>query len=665
MAAGGQALAVAALVDPGFLAGAGWDRDRQILRLRPDHPQLGWDACRAPGCLARTRAAGFCQACVSRLAAAGIDVTRDGLDVASLPPRPPLFREGLCAVPRCGRVWRSAGVKLCPSHADQQVRSGASYEAFLARDDLRPLPGFGRCQVAACDRRRATQQPVYCLSHRDAYYRARREDGFEEMRWRARAAPVTEPGMVVLRGLPALVIAQVLLGLQRRAGDGLKLREHGLRLLCAELRLRQAVTLEDCGGFGELAPWLRPLAGGLAGYARQALLDPETERDKDSWDLAAFGHNGQAGFTAISQPWLRQCAKDWAVDDLTRRRGRKIGTHLRQRIALIAELSASLATRPDHGDHVTVVGRADIDVFLQRLACGENAGQFSGQTRIDRIEHLKLILARMRLAGVTRPGRAAAGLSDDFALESRDVPERPGRGEPCRDLPAEIMTQLCAQLDELTHPEIRVATELLMDTGRRPEEICALPWDCLARDSDGASVLVYQNRKSNRLARRLPIAEATAQVILAQQQRVRDRYPARPVSALVLLPTSRANPEGTKPVSLGSLDNVHRGWVGSLPPLHASDGREFDKARIVPYAYRHSYAQRHADAGVPPDVLRELMDHRIFDTTKAYYRELSGIASDGRETAGQQVTRLPERRSARPDASLVTWEDSATIPSDA
>jgi integrase len=32
-----------------------------------------------------------------------------------------------------------------------------------------------------------------------------------------------------------------------------------------------------------------------------------------------------------------------------------------------------------------------------------------------------------------------------------------------------------------------------------------------------------------------------------------------------------------------------------------------------------TYAQRHADAGVPVDVLAALMDHRSLDTTRAYY----------------------------------------------
>lgn len=617
--AGADAVAVAALVDPVFLAGAGWDRDRQVLQLAPDHPQFGWSACCFPGCLARRRVGGFCQACHGRLTAAGIDVTAGGLDLAALPARPLLFREGACAVRGCGRPWRSEGVRLCVWHAEQRERFGMpALEAFLARGDVRPMAGFGPCRVVACDRE-AVAEHAYCQTHQRRYYQARRQGGFDEARWRAAEVPVTGPGAVVLRGLPPLVTAQVLLGLQGRAADGLKLREDTLRRLAGELRSRQAVTLDDFAGPDERSS-TRWLASSLAAYSRKALLDPETERHKDVWDLAAFGHRGHADFTAISQPWLRQCARDYAVDDLTRRRGRDTGGRLRERIALIALLSAGLRTRPDHGDDVTAVGRPDIDAFLRRRAMAESAGQVSRITRIGQVERLKLVLQRMRALGVTRPGRAAAGLCEDFTLESRDVPERPGPGEPSRDLPAEIMTQLCASLDGLARREMRVATELLMDTGRRPQEICALPLDCLARDSDGSPVLVYENHKQYRLARRLPVAEATAQVIIAQQQHVRDRFPGRPVSRLVLLPTTRANRDGVKPIPLSSLDKAHREWVDSLPVLRTGDGREFDKARVIPYAYRHTYAQRHADAGVAPDVLRELMDHTVLDTTRLYYR---------------------------------------------
>jgi hypothetical protein len=53
-----------------------------------------------------------------------------------------------------------------------------------------------------------------------------------------------------------------------------------------------------------------------------------------------------------------------------------------------------------------------------------------------------------------------------------------------------------------------------------------------------------------------------------------------------------------------------------------ADGQQheqvFDRVAVIPYAYRHSYAQRHADEGVHPDVLRDL--HDKIGTTLRYYR---------------------------------------------
>jgi hypothetical protein len=68
-----------------------------------------------------------------------------------------------------------------------------------------------------------------------------------------------------------------------------------------------------------------------------------------------------------------------------------------------------------------------------------------------------------------------------------------------------------------------------------------------------------------------------------------------------------------------TLGFAHRAWVTRLPALTTSDGTEFDKRRVILYAYRHSYAKRHADSGLPVDVLRELMDHRKLDTNRGYY----------------------------------------------
>ena len=55
------------------------------------------------------------------------------------------------------------------------------------------------------------------------------------------------------------------------------------------------------------------------------------------------------------------------------------------------------------------------------------------------------------------------------------------------------MRQLCDGLPPIdtmtTCREVRVAIELMMDTGRRPEETCELPWNCLEPDKDGKYVL--------------------------------------------------------------------------------------------------------------------------------------------------------------------------------
>jgi Phage integrase family len=246
----------------------------------------------------------------------------------------------------------------------------------------------------------------------------------------------------------------------------------------------------------------------------------------------------------------------------------------------------------------------------------------------------------------------AAGLPGDFGIGRADIPAEPQRGEPGRDLPPEIMAVLCANLDSLQPLEVKAATQIGIDTGRRPEDILALPLDCLQRDKDGAAVLVYDNAKADRLARRLPISEATATVITDQQTRVRARFPDTPVGALKLLPTPRRNPDGRRPISIAMLEDRHRQWSRGLGTLRSRDGAEFDNTKIVPYAYRHTYAQRHADAGVPIDVLAELLDHRNLNVTRCYYR----VEEDRRREAVDKVTAMSFDRHGNQ-----TWRGAAAL----
>ena len=84
--AGDEAVSVfERLLDPAFLAEAGWDAGSRVLWPPPEHPLLGRPVCRAPGCQATAFGrARVCQRCQRRLIRA-----RLGPDaVLSLPGAP-------------------------------------------------------------------------------------------------------------------------------------------------------------------------------------------------------------------------------------------------------------------------------------------------------------------------------------------------------------------------------------------------------------------------------------------------------------------------------------------------------------------------------------------------------------------------------------------------
>ena len=639
-----HAAAIAAVIDPEFLAEAGWDPARKVLSFAPEHPLLGRPVCRAAGCSTSAPAATrICASCRRRLAEHGLGDD----EIASLSPRG-RQRSGRgpdgCVVDGCAREWESASSGLCRAHADQlRALPVADVDEFLAHRQIRPLPPCASCGVAACTRQRRHPDGLYCAVHQQRLRTAcARDPRLDEARWRATEPAIGHGGEVSLRGLPPLVVAELLVGLQQRCRiNAVKTDEAVLRAFCNDLLGQQVGSIANYAvGDGRGLEFIG-LVNCLIGHARRALSSPETEVAQNEWDLTVFGHNGTVSFTGISQAWLREAAKRWAADDLPKRRvrpGRRTsaGLAVRHHIGCLVRLSESLRMRADRGEDPAVLGRADMEAFLHRLAYLESVGQISGDARIRACREVRGVLTRIRAMGLTRPGGLAAGLGEDFVIGQTDVPAEPEPAEPNRDLPPEIMRQLCNHLDRLTSPEMRTAVELAIDTGRRPEEICELDFDCLSRDDDGMPVLIYDNHKANRLARRLPISEQTADVILAQQQQVRNRYPHTPIGELKLLPTDRRNPDGRRAITSFSLAFAHRTWVGRMPVLRTGDGVEYDKTKIVLYAYRHSYAQRHADAGVPVEVLRELMSHRKLDTTSGYYR----VGETRRREAVDRVTAM-------------------------
>jgi hypothetical protein len=420
------------LLDPAFLAEAGWDPAGRLLCPPPEHPLLGRPVCRAPGCQATAFGrARVCQRCQRRLVRAGL-----GPDAACELPEPPCQPPSRCVVAGCPRPWKSSRDRLCLTHLRQQREVlKVPLEMFLAHPQTRPLPSCGPCQVPACTRERAGVSGSYCDAHQQRFRAATRAvPGLDEAAWRAAQPAIAQFGQVSLYGLAPLVTAQLLAGLQQRTRSSARTSEKALRSVCEKLRLHQVTTIIPVSGEVSL-PGLDRNAGillaSLTRHARRAVLDPETEKAKDVWDLVAFGRpGGTLPFTGISQGWLREAAKRWAVGELPRRRGRGVSGNLRSCVHSLARLSEVLRLREDGGHIPGALGRADIEALLNRLAYQQNAGTLTHPSRVMTCRHLKLILSRIRAMSLTRPGGPAAGLPDDFTVSTSDIPYLADRAEP-------------------------------------------------------------------------------------------------------------------------------------------------------------------------------------------------------------------------------------------
>ena len=227
------------------------------------------------------------------------------------------------------------------------------------------------------------------------------------------------------------------------------------------------------------------------------------------------------------------------------------------------------------------------------------------------------------------------GLPAEFSLTREDVrrtARRPAQAA-ARALPDAVVEQRLDEpalglLERMHGLTTRRAIELLADTGRRPNEICIMTVDCLDFDNElddageqkKLGVLVHDMPKVARHGCRLPIDQATVELIAVQKRAVRARYPDTPTKELRLFPRMHRNPHGTIPTNPAHISRIMRLWVNALPTVIDVDGTSFPREGIVPYAFRHSYAQRHADHGTPVEVLRELMGHASMVTTQGYYR---------------------------------------------
>jgi integrase len=335
--------------------------------------------------------------------------------------------------------------------------------------------------------------------------------------------------------------------------------------------------------------------------------------------------SGVIDLRLIEPRWLREIVKDWA------RSARPYLQRLRETVRACQAASHAL----------TAGGPAD--------PAGLGAGDFtrvldaiSAQRRADgtlySASHRNLMI--YQFCQVIEYGRASGLMTtvpDPFRPAARHrVHDDPNEDELGKALPETVIRQLDARL-HLLGPAGRAGAipagelklmhqtiyQILRDTGRRPGETVSLHTDCVEVTS-GQHNLIYDNHKAGRMRRRLPITSDTAEIILSwQQHRAQLRIPAAQDRWLFPTPLLRAR-QSRGHVTSACVARAFKIWVGQIGvidselPGPGGTPAPFSPSLITPYALRHSYAQRHADAEVPVDVLKELMDHVSVTTTMGY-----------------------------------------------
>ena len=355
----------------------------------------------------------------------------------------------------------------------------------------------------------------------------------------------------------------------------------------------------------------------------------------DVWRMGILRPDGgrqRIDYSAITQPWLREAAKQWNLQRLVSRNVDR----LRETVHVAAALSAVLRLRGDRGDEPGGLGRQDAVDFLTHLGTRELAGELTNSRHRELVCGVRALLRETRERGLHRQAGPLEGLADEFAFYDADVPRvrvRDPEGEPERALPQVVIDQLLAPeaialLRETAGEALACAIELQMRTGRRPQEIAHAPFNCLEHEQrvreDGKleylPVFVYRPEKRPKTRKELPIFTEESRLIKRMQSLARERFPDADPGRLPLVPRLLANRDGRQPIRPTMLPTKMRQWTRALGELTGPDGEPFDRSKVFPYAFRHSYAQRLADEGATESELMDLMDHDSFDTTRGYFR---------------------------------------------
>ena len=619
--------------------------------------------CRTPGCPTATRrTSGRCDGC--RRARVDSGLCWADFDTAPPPRAIRPLRPGNCSVPGCEGDLHCAG--LCFRHERAWGKDRTEpVTAFIAR--ARPLARAAECRVAGCDREIVARRGL-CRFHDQRLHRRGLLTGEELAAWVAGERPRLGVHQFSLAGLPELARTELLYALQHRDQAPPPLDPTEVRILLARLggaaSLREADPQAVCESGGtQYNAGTRGLFRDLRrhldrAWSQYAGADPFAG---DVWQVALLdlpvnasrrwpATQGEIDFGVIEPAWLREIVKDWA------RSTRPYLQRLRETLRACQAASHALITagRTDPAS----LGAGDFTRILDAISTQRrtDGDLYSASHRNLMIYQFCQVIEHGRASGLMsavpdpfRPADPAPGPRGPQRGRDRQGPARDG-DPPARRQPAPARPGRAGRGDRRSRPAADAPGDLPDPARHR-----AAP----RRGSQPAGRLHRGDRRPAQPGLRQPQGGADAPPAADHRRHRRDhRWPGSSTAPRCACPRpwtggcsparccAPASPAGTSPrpavargfkawtSQIGVIDSDLPGPGGTPAP--------FDPSLITPYALRHSYAQRHADAGVPVDVLKELMDHASVTTTMGYYQKARELhQAGGKPQVARSERRLP------------------------
>jgi integrase len=342
----------------------------------------------------------------------------------------------------------------------------------------------------------------------------------------------------------------------------------------------------------------RPRLQVVSGEA--AILDGQWA--SDHWDASLLGiparrGRGTARFGGISQQWLRDPVKRWSRFRLAT--GCAFATIDSGALAL-TRFSRFLATRHPQAADASAITRPVLEDYLSWLL----TQGYSASTRA-----LSLSMVRVFFDACHRHGWLP-GLAASATIYVEELPFH--HDEIARFIPEFVMAQLESgqALSKIPHTTTRNLVIVLIETGLRGGDACNLPFSPVLADSSGWPCLRFEAVKV-RAEQLIPLSAKAAAAISAQQDYVRQRWPA---GSPWLFPGMTGNDDGSKPYSHSAFIQQLRRWQRVID-LRDEAGQP---VTVTGHQFRHTLGTRLINSGVPQHVVQRLPGHASPHMTSHY-----------------------------------------------